>query len=69
MVSLLDPEAIVIGGGVSRIGKPLFDKIRETLPKYTVNRSVAPTLPILPAKLRENVGIYGAASLFLPLCP
>jgi glucokinase len=69
MVSLLDPEAIVIGGGVSRIGKPLFDKIRETLPKYTVNRSVTPTLPILPAKLRENVGIYGAASLFLPLCP
>jgi glucokinase len=66
MVSLLDPEAIVIGGGVSQIGKPLFDKIRETVPKYTINRAFVPTLPILPAKLQENVGVYGAASLFLP---
>ncbi len=66
MVSLLDPEAIVIGGGVAQIGKPLFDKIRETLPLYTVNRHVLATLPILPARLRNNVGVFGAASLFLP---
>lgn len=66
IVSLLDPEAIVIGGGVSNIGKPLFDKIRETMPHYTVNRASLPTLPVLKAKLQENVGIYGAASLFLP---
>jgi hypothetical protein len=25
-----------------------------------------PKLPILPAKLQKNVGIFGAASLFLP---
>jgi glucokinase len=66
MVSLLDPEAIVIGGGVSQIGKPLFDKIRETVPKYTINRAFVPSLPIVPAKLKKDVGIYGAASLFLP---
>ena len=66
MVSLLDPEVIVIGGGVSQIGRPLFDKIRETMPMYTVNRAVVSTLPVLPAKLQKNVGIYGAASLFLP---
>jgi glucokinase len=66
MVSLFDPEAIVIGGGVSQIGKPLFDKIRETIPAYTINRRFVPKLPILPAKLQKNVGIFGAASLFLP---
>lgn len=66
MVSLFDPEAIVIGGGVSQIGKPLFDKIRETLPAYTINRRFVPKLPILAAKLQKNVGIFGAASLFLP---
>jgi glucokinase len=65
MVSLLDPEAIVIGGGVSLIGKPLFDKIRETIPHNTINGFAAET-PVLPAKLRTNVGIYGAASVFLP---
>ncbi len=66
MISLLDPEAIVIGGGVSQIGKPLFDKIRETIPSYTVNRAFVPSLPIVPAKLKKDVGIFGAASLFLP---
>lgn len=65
MISLFDPEAIVIGGGVSLIGKPLFDKIRETIPHYTVNRSAGET-PLLPAKLQKNVGIYGAAAVFLP---
>lgn len=66
MITLLDPEAIVIGGGVARIGRPLFSKIRETIPHYTINRTAARSTPILPAKLAKNVGIFGAASLFLP---
>jgi glucokinase len=65
MISLLDPEAIVIGGGVARIGKPLFSKIRETIPHYTINQFAKKT-PVLPAKLQKHVGIFGAASLFLP---
>jgi glucokinase len=66
MITLLDPEAIVIGGGVSEIGKPLFDKIHETIPHYTINRRLAVKTPILRAKLRKQVGVFGAASLFLP---
>jgi glucokinase len=65
MISLFDPEAIVIGGGVSHIGKPLFDKIKATIPHYTVN-GFATSTPILPAKLRTDVGVYGAAAVFLP---
>ncbi|MGH9328563.1 MAG: ROK family protein [Terriglobia bacterium] len=66
MITLLDPGAVVIGGGVARIGKPLFDKIRETISRYTLNPPMAAEIPLLPAKLRQNVGVYGAASLFLP---
>ena len=66
MITLLDPEAIVIGGGVAQIGKPLFDKIRATIPERTINRQFAVNTPILPAKLKKNVGVFGAASLFLP---
>jgi len=66
MMSLFDPEAIIIGGGVAQIGKPLFEKIRQTMPHYTINRRFVEKLPILPAKLQKNVGIYGAASVFLP---
>jgi glucokinase len=67
MITLLDPEAIVLGGGVSRIGKPLFDKIRETILQYTLNPDLAKKTPLLPAKLEQNVGVYGAASLFMPV--
>ena len=71
IASLLDPEVIVIGGGVSQIGKPLFDKIREAVPDFAMNRQFLPKLPIIPARLKDNVGVYGAASLFLPTprCP
>ncbi len=53
MISLFDPEAIVIGGGVSHIGKPLFDKIEPRYPSYTINGFAAKT-PMLPAKLRSD---------------
>jgi glucokinase len=66
MMSLFDPEAIIIGGGVAQIGKALFEKIRQTIPNYTINRRFVDQLPILPARLQKNVGIYGAASIFLP---
>ena len=66
MITVLDPEAIVIGGGVSQIGRPLFKKIRETIPQYTINRRFAVKTPILAAKLQRNVGVFGAASLFMP---
>jgi len=64
MITLLDPDAVVIGGGVSRIGKPLFNKIKKTIPHYSINQYAKKT-PILPAKLQKDVGIFGAASLFL----
>jgi len=66
MITLIDPEAIVMGGGVSQIGRPLFKKIRETIPQYTINRRFAVKTPLLPAKLQRNVGVFGAASLFTP---
>jgi len=66
MITLLDPEAIVMGGGVSRIGKPLFRTIRKTILQYTLNPSLAAHTPLLSAKLEKLVGVYGAASLFLP---
>ncbi len=64
MISLLDPDAIVIGGGVAQIGEPLFAVIRSVIPGRTINRAAA-ACPVLPAQLVADVGIYGAASLFL----
>jgi glucokinase len=62
MINLLDPEIVVIGGGVSLIGKVLFRPIRKGALDHTINVFAADT-KIVQAKLKRDVGIYGAASV------
>jgi len=60
----LNPERFIIGGGVSKAGEFLFQQIRETFMKLTpepLTRGVS----IVPAELRNDAGIIGAAGLFL----
>ncbi len=64
LISLLDPEIIVIGGGVARIGEPLFRLLRERVPSRTINQFAGQT-PIVPAALAEDVGVLGAAAVAL----
>jgi glucokinase len=68
VVSLLDPDIIVIGGGVSKIGEPLFQKLREIVPQRTVNPH-ARELPIVPAKFGAESGIVGAAAVMMRRSP
>ena len=61
---LLNPDAIVIGGGVAQAGDILFDPIRRairerTLPLFHEN------LRIVPAALGNEAGIIGNACLAL----
>ena len=64
MVSVLDPEVIVIGGGVASLGNIFFRAIKRSLPLHTLNVFASKT-PVVPAKLKKDVGIYGAASVIL----
>jgi len=64
VVSLLDPDIIVIGGGVAQIGEPLFERLREIVPKRTVNPH-ASQLPIVPAKFGAEAGVVGAAAVVM----
>jgi len=64
IVSLLDPDIVVIGGGVSKIGEPLFERLRAIVPTRTVNPH-ARQLPIVPAHFGENAGIVGAAAVMM----
>ncbi len=61
VVSLLDPDIIVIGGGIAQIGEALFARLRAAVPKRTINRYAAET-PIVPAALGANAGVLGAAA-------
>lgn len=63
-IHAFNPERIVIGGGVSNAGNFLFDAIRNktaelVMPPYNG------TYTIVPAQLGNDVGILGAAALFL----
>ncbi|MBI4910498.1 MAG: ROK family protein [Acidobacteria bacterium] len=64
VVSLLDPDVIVVGGGVSRIGEPLFTRLRRLVPGRTINQFAHET-PIVAAGLAGQVGIVGAAAVML----
>ena len=64
MVSVLDPEIIVIGGGVSLLGNLLFKEIRKSVISHTINIFANKT-PVVQAKLKRDVGIFGAASILM----
>ena len=59
----VDPEAFVIGGGVSKAGQFLTDKIDKYYQKYTVISKDKGIIAL--AKLGNDAGIYGAARMVL----
>ena len=59
--AVVDPETIVIGGGVSKAGQPLIDCIASHYKKYAF--SACKETPIVIASLGNDAGIYGAAKL------
>ena len=61
--AVVDPDAIVIGGGVSKAGQPLIDLIEKHYKKYAF--SLCKDTPIVIASLGNDAGIYGAAKMVL----
>ncbi|MDD2654354.1 MAG: ROK family protein [Candidatus Omnitrophica bacterium] len=62
VVNLLNPDRIVIGGGVANAGKVLFDEIENTV-KSLAMPTQRRTVKIVKAKLTDNAGIFGAMFL------
>lgn len=61
---ILNPQAFVIGGGISKAGELLFSPLRRYLRTQIYPPHFA-KLQILPAKLGSDAGIIGAARLAL----
>ena len=59
----VDPEAFVIGGGVSRAGQFLIDRIQKYYDSYVAISANKGVLKL--AKLGNDAGIFGAARLVL----
>lgn len=62
VINTFDPEKIVIGGGVSKVGDTLFKPIQDYVSKKALNPTGRQT-KIVPAKLDQSSGVIGAAAL------
>jgi len=65
LVNILDPEIVVIGGGVGEVGDVLFGPLREAFGASVEGADVRPEVPIVPAQLGNDAGAIGAALLAL----
>jgi len=62
VANLLNLDAVIIGGGVSKAGSFLFDKVRLTIKKRAM-RVQAARIKVLKAALGNDAGLIGAAIL------
>ena len=59
--TVVDPEVIVLGGGVSKAGDLLIEVVKKVFREDAFY--VSKEIPIVLAKLGNDAGIYGAAKL------
>ena len=69
LANILDPEAIVISGGLVNVGDVLVSRIRERFPAHLEGRAYRPDIPIVAAELGDQAGVIGAAVLARQAAP
>ncbi|MGQ9525013.1 MAG: ROK family protein [Armatimonadota bacterium] len=62
IINILNPDRVVLGGGVTKAGDLLFDPVRRTVAE-TAMRELAAACDVVPAALGDNVGVAGAICL------
>jgi glucokinase len=60
-INIVDPEAVIIGGGIARSGPALFEPLQKFLDAVEW-RPTSHKVKILPAKMGEYAGAYGSAA-------
>jgi glucokinase len=63
LVNILDPEIVVIAGGLVEVGDLLFEPVRRAYGGLVLAADHRPPVPIVPAELGEHAGAIGAALL------
>lgn len=62
IVNLLNPDRIILAGGIAQAGEILFDTVKKTIRERAMN-VLAETVEIVPAGLGVDAGIISSASL------
>ncbi len=62
LVNFIDPEMVVLGGGVvEALGEAYVSEVREVAYQYFVNKRGARDVRIVAAKLGDDAGVLGSA--------
>ncbi len=62
LVNVLNPEKIIVGGGVARAGEFILGPLRETV-KHRAMGPGAVMVEVIPATLGSSAGVIGAAAM------
>jgi len=67
LVNIFNPDTIIIGGGVAKMGDLLFHPVRQAVREraFTLH---AQAVHILPARLGDDAGVIGAAVFAFEAC-
>jgi len=65
LVNVLDPEAVIVGGGAAVAGDLLLEPARAAYVDAVQGPEHRPPVPIVPAALGNDAGAVGAATLAL----
>jgi glucokinase len=68
IVDLLEPDVMIIGGGVASMLQPFFQEIRDQLPSWSVNPN-SQDIPLVTAHYGVDAGIAGGSALCLGVDP
>lgn len=63
LIAILDPQVVVLGGGMAEDLDLLLDDLRRDLDSLVFGASQRPKVPVIPATLGEHAGVIGAAML------
>ena len=62
IVDLLEPDVMVVGGGMAELMSGFFGSISKNLPQWSINQR-AGEIPLVRARYGADAGIAGAAAL------
>ncbi len=62
IINILNPQKIIIGGGISKAGDLIFEPIKKAIHQKALPASIK-DVEIMPAKLSNTAGVIGASTL------
>jgi len=69
LANILDPEVIVVSGGLVELGDVLLGPLRDEFGSHLEGAAYRPPIPIVAAELGDRAGVVGAAALAREVVP